>query len=184
MIRLLSRGAAAIGLALALSACATFSPPDARLLFGMSPTNELGYEVDNSGAITIESRILTFRNPAGMAQATVTGYSVQFRDQAGVLIGQTSTTPQSLNIVVPAGFVCTTPDPLVGCSPMSEGARPAPGIPAVSEQMQSQLLNAGIAEMHITAGFPTGWYADLTFYGHRGGVEFREVYRVNIVAPN
>lgn len=184
MNRLLVRSAAFAALAIALSACAMFTPPDTRLMFGMSPTNELGYEVDTSGAITIESRILTFRNPAGMAQASVTGYSIQYRDQAGVLIGQTSTTPQSLNILVPAGYVCTTPDPLLGCSPMSEGAVAAPGMPGMSEEMQSQLLNVGIAQQHITAGFPTGWYADITFVGHRGGLDFQEVYRVNIVAPN
>ena len=56
MKRLLVRSAAFLALIVGLSACSMFRPPETRLMFGMLPTNELGYEVDNSGAITIEAR--------------------------------------------------------------------------------------------------------------------------------
>lgn len=184
MNRLLVRIAAAAALVVALSACSMFTPPETRLMFGMLPTNELGYEVDDSGGITIESRNFQFSSPAGMPATMVTGYRAVFRDQANALLGQTSTEPQSLNISVPAGFQCLNPDPVSGCTALSEGARPAPGVPATSAAISSQLLNAGIAQAHILAGFPTGWYADITFYGHNSLGQFEETYRVNIVAPN
>ena len=184
MNRLLLRGAAAAVLTLALSACSMFIPPETRLMFGMLPTNELGYEVDDSGVITVESRNFQFTNPPGMPVTLITGYRAVFRDQNNNLLGQTSTEPQSLNITVPAGFQCTTPDPTLGCNAASEGARPAPGVPATSASVSTQIFNAGIAQLHIDAGFPTGWYADITFFGHNGAGQFEETYRVNIVAPN
>lgn len=184
MNRLLLRSAGAALLMLALSACSMFIPPETRLMFGMLPTNELGYEVDSSGVITIESRNLQFTNPPGMPVTMITGYRAEFRNQNNTLLGQTSETPQSLNVTVPAGFQCDEPDEVLGCNGMSEGARPAPGVPAISAAVSSQLLNADIAQLHINAGFPTGWYADVTFFGHNGTGQFEETYRVNIVAPN
>src|SRR5690606_16755406 len=184
MNRLLKRSAVALLLPLALSACSMFVPPETRMSFGMLPTNELGYEVDSSGGITVEARTLEFSNPAGMPGTNITGYRVAYFNQAGTLLGQTSSTPQSLNIYVPAGFQCATPDPVLGCNLQSEGARPAQGPTSTSTAIQNQLLNADIVEMHITAGFPTGWYADITFYGHNSLGQLQETYRVNIVAPN
>lgn len=193
MRRLIERSTAALLIAVLLSACAMFSPPAKRLTFGMLPTAELGYEVDSSGGITIESRQFQFSNPAGMPFATVTGYRAVFRDQAGAIVGQTSTQPQSLNINVPAGYICTTPDATVGCTPLSEGARPAPGPVASGPTVSSQLLNADIAQAHIMGAdgvpgtpddFPTGWYADITFSGNDAYGDFEETYRVMITAPN
>jgi len=161
-----------------------FFPPETRLMFGMLPTNELGYEVGDGGTITVEARQFQFSNPSGMPLAVVTGYRAEFRDQLGTLLGRTSLEPQSLNITVPAGFQCEEPDPNLGCNAMSEGARPAPGVPAIGPAISSQLLNADIVEAHLLAGTPTGWYADITFYGHNAYGEFEETYRVNIVAPN
>jgi hypothetical protein len=184
MRRLLKRSAAALGLAITLSACAMLIPPDNRLMFGMLPVNELGYSVNSSGEITIEARQFQFTNPAGMPVAVITGYRAEFRDQLGTLIGRTSLEPQAISITVPAGYQCTDPDQGLGCNPMSIGARPAPGIPATGPAISSQLLNADIAEQHLTLGTPTGWYADITFYGYNAYGEFEETYRVNIVAPN
>lgn len=184
MNRLLKRSAAALILAWALAACAMFVPPETRMSFGMLPANELGYEVDSSGAITVEARTLVFSNPAGMPATSITGYRLAYFNQSGALLGQTPSTPQSLNIYVPGGFQCTEPDPVLGCNLQSEGSRPAQGPTSTSEALQSQLLNADIVNMHIAAGFPTGWYADITFYGHGAAGEFQETYRVNIMAPN
>lgn len=49
MRRLFERGAAVVGIAAMLSACSMFTPPESRLMFGMLPTNELGYEVTEQG---------------------------------------------------------------------------------------------------------------------------------------
>lgn len=185
MDRLLKRGAAGLLLILALTACSKFIQPDEnRLLFGMEPTNELGYEVDSSGTITVESRTLRLSTRAGAPLTTVTGYRVEFRNQNGVLLGATSNVPQSLNITVPAGWQCTTPDPVLGCNAMSEGARPAPGVPASVAGIQDQFLNADIIQMHILAGQPTGWYADVTLFYDNANGAFEQTYRVNIAVPN
>jgi len=92
--------------------------------------------------------------------------------------------PQTLNITVPAGWQCTQPDPLLGCNAMSEGAKPAIGVPASVAAIQNQLLNADIIDMHILAGQPSGWYADLTLFYDNAFGEFEEPYRINIVVPN
>lgn len=57
-----------------LSACSMFTPsePD-RLMFGLTPTNELGYEVDTSGIITITNRNMLLSTKAGMPMTSVTG---------------------------------------------------------------------------------------------------------------
>src|SRR5690606_10012570 len=102
-----------------------------------------------------------FTNPPGRPVTLITGYRAEFRDQNNNLLGQTSDGPQSLNVTVPAGFQCDEPDEVLGCNGASPGARPAPGVPATSAAISSQLLNAGIAQSHILAGFPTGWYADI-----------------------
>jgi hypothetical protein len=184
-MRHLYKRSAVVGvIALVLSACSMFLPPETRLMFSMLPANELGYEVDQNGNIEVESRQFQFSNPAGMPQAVITGYRAEFRDQLGTLLGRTSLEPQALNIIVPAGFRCDEPDEVLGCNSMSPGSRPAPGYPAAGPTISSQLLNADIALKHIDADMPTGWYADITFYGHNAYGEFEETYRVNIVAPN
>lgn len=185
MNRLLMRLGAGLLLALTLSACSMLFPPEPnRLLFGLLPTNELGYEVDNAGTITIETRTLQLSTRPGMPVTTVTGYRVEYYDENGALLGETSDVPQTLNITVPAGFTCTNPDPVLGCNAMSEGARPANGVPATVAGIQDQFLNGDIALLHQLSGFPTGWYADITLYYHNAFGEFEETYRAYIVVPN
>jgi len=180
----LKRAAAALTLLIGLSACSMFVPPDAnRLLFGLEPVNELGYEVTPQG-ITVETRTLKLSTRAGMPATNVTGYRVEYRDNSGVLRGQTSTVPQSLNITVPAGWQCTTPDPFLGCNALSEGARPAPGVAATVAAIQNQFLNADIIEAHMAEDQASGWFADITLYYNNVNGEFEETYRVNIVVPN
>lgn len=184
MNRLIKWTAAGVLLSLALSACSMFTPPDAhRLLFGMTPTNELGYEVTPQG-ITVVARNLQLSTRAGMPVTFVTGYRVEHRDSLGTLVGRTSMEPQSLNVTVPAGWQCDTPHEALGCDAMSEGARPGPGVPATVAGIQSQFLNGDIIDAHITAGQPSGWYADITLYYYNAFGEFEETYRVNIVVPN
>lgn len=184
MNRQLKRIGTALLLAVTLSACSMFTPPQAnRLLFGMEPSNELGYEVSGTG-ITVESRTLLLSARPGMPITTVRGYRVEYFDENGVKLGQTSTTPQTLNIVVPAGWQCTAPDPVLGCNAMSEGARPAPGPAATVAAVQNQFLNADIVEKHLDALSPAGWYAAVTLFYDNALGEFEETYRINIMAPN
>lgn len=184
MNRQLKRIAAALIIGVTLSACSMFTPPQAnRLLFGMEPTNELGYEVTPQG-ITVESRILQLSTRAGMPITNVTGYRVDYRDENGVLLGRTSTVPQTLNITVPAGWTCAEPDPFLGCNAMSPGARPAPGVAATVAAIQNQFLNGDIIDAHMLAGSPTGWHADITLFYNNVHGEFEETYKVNIVVPN
>lgn len=175
----------ATGLAvMALSACSMFMPPDTnRLLFGLLPTNELGYEVDNTGQLTISARTLQLSTRPGMPTTTVTGYRVAYYDDDGDQLEETEEV-QTLNIIVPAGFTCTTPDPVLGCNAMSPGARPAPGMPATVAGAQDQFLNASIVLQHIDAGMPVGWYAAITLYYDNAYGSFEETYRAYIVSPN
>jgi len=184
MNRLLKRTAAGLLIALSLSACSMFAPPDAnRLLVGLAPVNELGYEVTDSG-IVVETRTLQISARAGMPLTNVSGYRVEYRSEAGSLLGETSDVPQTLNVTVPPGWQCAQPDPVTGCNAFSEGARPATGVPASLESAQNQLLNADIIQMHLLAGQPTGWYAELTLFYDNVYGEFEETYRINIVVPN
>lgn len=180
----LKQSLAGFAVLLALSSCSMFLPPQTRMSFGLLPTNELGYEVDETGKITVTTRTMVFSNPAGMPATNITGYRIAYYSAAGTLVGQTSSTPQSLSIFVPAGFRCSTPDPLEGCNLQSDGARPAPGPDATSTALADQLLSADIALQHVAAGMPAGWYADITFFGYSSAGEFQETYRLYIVVPN
>lgn len=168
-----------------LSACSMFTlnDPD-RLMFGLTPTNELGYEVDSSGIISITSRNMLLSTKAGMPVTNVTGYRVDYYNSADVLVGESSADQQTLNVTVPAGFTCDEPTPVVGCTAVSAGARPAPGTPTEVEGVSSQLLNVDIAQAHILAGMPSGWYAVITLYYDNARGQFAQEYVAYIVAPN
>lgn len=91
---------------------------------------------------------------------------------------------QTLNVTVPAGFTCDEPAPVVGCTTFSAGARPAPGTPAEVQGVSSQFLNVDIAQAHILAGMPSGWYAVITLYYDNARGQFAQEYIAYIVAPN
>lgn len=185
MKRYLARTLPVLALAVALSACSMFAAPNAnRLLFGLTPSNELGYEVDTSGRITIANRTVVISTRAGGPVTTVTGYHVEYYNASGSLVGATYDDPRSLNITLPAGFLCDTPDPVVGCNSLSEGARPGPGIPVELPAGSLQLLNVDIAQQHRDANYPTGWYAAVTLFYDNAFGAFSQTYNVAIVAPN
>lgn len=185
MKRYLARTLPVLALAVALSACSMFAAPNAnRLLFGLTPVNELGYEVSTSGEITIATRTLVLSTRAGGPVTTVTGYHIEYYNASGSLVGATYDDPRSLNVTLPAGFLCDEPDPVVGCNSLSEGARPGPGIPVELPAGTVQLLNVDIAQQHIAAGYPTGWYAAVTLFYDNAFGAFSQTYNVAIVAPN
>ena len=184
MKRLLVRAAMAAALVGLLAACTTTVTPG-RLQFTMSPTGNLGYEVDED-TITITSRNLVFRNTAGQVGVTLTGLLVEFFDEndAAAPAGDNSMVI-SLNVYVPPGIQCLEPDPVLGCTMLSDGARFAPG-PQVETEQGYQLLPATVAVAHVLAGQPVGWHADLTFTGFTaiGQTFSSETYRVSITSPN
>lgn len=168
-----------------LSACSMLAPssPD-RLALGLTPTNELGYEVDSSGEITITNRNMLLSTKAGMPVTNVTGYRVDYFDAADRLIGASSANHQSLNVTVPAGFSCDEPAPVIGCTLLSAGATPAPGMAVEVEGISSQFLSGDIAQAHALAGTPVGWYAVVTLYYDNARGSFEEEYTLYIVVPN
>jgi hypothetical protein len=184
MKRLLVRAAVAAALVGLLAACTT-TVTSSRLQFTMSPTGNLGYEVSED-TITITARNLVFRNTAGQVGVTLTGLLIEFFDEndAAAPAGDNANVI-SLNVYVPPGIQCVDPDPVLGCTMLSEGARFAPG-PQVTTEQAYQLLPITVAVAHITAGQPVGWHADLTFTGFTaiGQVFTSETYRVSIAPPN
>lgn len=96
-----------IAAALLLSACGQ-SGSSGGLRANLEPTN-LGFEVDNSGEITVVANNVTFVNPAGAAEALVIGYQVEyFADDGELLIAHQDSDLYSGHqaIIVPAGFHC------------------------------------------------------------------------------
>ncbi|MBX3142933.1 MAG: hypothetical protein KF813_04185 [Trueperaceae bacterium] len=181
MMRPLLRLLIAAVAVLTLAACSTSPANTSKVMFGLSPTNELGYEY-SGGGITIGDRIMQFRNYAGMPIAFITGYRIDYYNASNALIGRTSTIPQALNVIVPPGFACEEPDDVLGCDGIVP-RRAAPGPIAFTEEMGSQLLSGDIAIAHVTAGHPAGWFARVTIYGHNAFGTFEDTHIINIIAP-
>jgi hypothetical protein len=147
-----------------LAACTTVVT-DSRLQFSLSESGTLGYEIDDEGVITVESRILRFRNAAGAYGVTITQYTISFFNTAGGPLSlDNNTQTNSVNLFVPPGIQCTEPDPVYGCAVGDAGWRFAPGAEVVSPQ-SFQLLPGAVAIAHATSGFPVGWYAEIEFKG-------------------
>ena len=189
MKRLLVRAALAAALVGLLVACEGYSDPT-DLSFTMQPSGTLGYEVSPAGAITITSRNLVFRNPAGAQGLLLQSYRIEFYDHNDAPVSVDDNVQEgSLSMFVPPGIQCEEPDPQLGCTMASAGWRFAPGPQAVSETGY-QLLPIGIAQEHLLFIFPDpqpiGWHADITFTGRTttGASYTSPTYRVGIAPPN
>lgn len=206
MKQLLVRALAVTALLGLLSACSEDAEP-VRLSFTMQPSGNLGYEVDDQGQITIETRNLVFRNAPGAHGLQLTSYRIEFYDENDepVLVGD-NVQLGSLSVFVPPGLRCPAEDaagneidPEFGCTLAVPGARFAPG-PLVVTEGGYQLLPVGIAQAHLARGgfelgddgsfattpLPVGWHGDITFSGvtATGGAFTSPVYRVGIAPPN
>ena len=118
MNRLLLRVIATVSLVVALAAC---SPDVGRdMTVRLDPVGTLGYEVDNSGAITVTTRAVVFRNGPGQPAATIRGVHVGFYD--GDVFHGDWIVDNGLSLVVPAGFSCPEPDAVLGCTATSRSA--------------------------------------------------------------
>lgn len=164
-----------------LAACGGAVGP-ARLQFNTEP-GAIGYSVDDKGVITIGERLLSFRNSTGAYAVTLTGYVITYRSESGGLAnGADSYSRGSLNVYVPAGIQCTVPDPVTGCDLRSEGATYGPGKKVTTGGYQ--LLPVGVAQAHLTAGTPVGWYGEITFTGQdSSGIGFTTTPYVLAIAP-
>lgn len=184
MKRALVRWAALVGLVAVLAACTTTAGP-AGLQFSLGESGTLGYEVDDSGAITITSRLMRFQSSAGEVGRTLTRYRIAFFDGAGAAVnGGDNVQFGSMSLFVPPGIQCAAPDAVLGCTLGSEGARFAVG-PQVSSQAYN-LMPADIAQQHLLAGSPVGWHALIRFDGQDArGIPFTTTdYRVAVSPPD
>jgi len=152
-----------IAAALLLSACGQ-SGSSGGLRANLDPTN-LGFEVDNSGEITVIANNIDFVNPAGAPEALVTGYRVEYyADDGEPLITHQESDLHSRHqaVIVPAGFHCGDGE----SQSCDLGER-------VAARMQSEpksfiLLPATVA-LHILENDLTRVAATVTFEATQGG---------------
>ena len=185
MKRVLTLVTGAVVLALLLAACTTVVTAS-RLQFSLSESGTIGYEVDDQGVLTVEGRTLRFRNAAGAYGVTINEYTITFFDTFGVPLAlDGSSQTNAVNLFVPPGIQCTTPDIVYGCAVGDAGWRFAPGAEVVSPQTY-QLMPAGVAFAHISANFPVGWFAEIEFTGFDtlNRTFTTEPYFLTITAPD
>jgi hypothetical protein len=185
MRRLLIPLTVVVAIAALVAACSA-PVTSARLQFSLSESGTLGYEVDDSGMITIASRSMRFRNSAGEHGVTITGYHIEFFDSGGMPInGGDNAQDGSVSIFVPPGILCDAPDEVYGCELGAPGWRFAPGIEVISPQSY-QLLPVAVAISHIMAGQPIGWFAEISFTGFTatGGAFTTPTYTLAISPPD
>lgn len=183
MKRLLTQVILTALVAALLAAC---SNPGAgeRLTVRLDSTGNLGYEIDDSGKITVTTRSLVFRNAPGEPVAAINGVRARYYDAAGRLLEQWETATNSLSIVVPAGFGCADPDPVMGCTMLSAGAYPAYSEATAPADAQLQLLPDSVAIAHASRTGPGNWWATFTFTGENAFGAFEVDRDFYIVAPN
>ena len=185
MNRVLSLVVGAFVAIVVLAACTTEVTSD-RLQFALSDSGTIGYSVSPSGELTVTGRNLRFRNGAGAYGVTISEYRIGYFDQNGVPIDiDGSSQIGAVNLFVPPGIQCDEPDEVYGCSLGDPGWRFAPGAEVVSPQSY-QLMPAGVAFEHLTAGYPVGWYAEIEFDGFDtlGQAFTTTPYLVSITAPD
>lgn len=191
MKRLTLQVVAATLLVALLAACS--NPGSGGMTVRLDPVGNLGYEV-SGGTLTVETRSLVFRNAPGEPLAVIDRVQADFFDSNGVLVESWVSDPNSLSIVVPAGFTCNEPDPVSGCTMFSEGARAGYGMPSSAEEGQVQLLPHAVAMAHMEATMDpvTGatisgnatWWGEFTFHGSNAHGEFEFMRTFYITAPN
>lgn len=182
MKRLTLQVVAATLLVALLAACS--NPGNGGMTVRLDPVGNLGYEV-SGGTLTVETRSLVFRNAPGEPQAVIHGVDAAFFDSNGVVMEMWISDPNSLSIVVPAGFTCNAPDPVNGCTMLSEGARADYGMASVVDESQLQLLPAQVAEAHFLSTLGnSSWWGEFTFHGTNAHGDFTMTRTFYITAPN
>ena len=185
MIRTVTYVVLLLVLAAGLSSC-TVPVSSARLQFALSESGTIGYEVDDSGVITVKGRNMHFRNAAGAYGVTITEYRISYFDQNGSPLDfGGSMQAGSVNLYVPPGIRCTEPDPVYGCQLGDDGWYFAAGYEIVSVQSY-QLMPVGLAIKHIESEYPIGWYAEIVFDGFDtlGRAFTTDAYLLAITAPD
>ena len=156
-----------------LSACGGgFSASSFGFDVALSPS-PLGYEVDDTGLITIPSHTMTFNSTAGSVGATIEGYTITYLDASGNNLFPGDSEQRSrgtLNVRVPPGIQCpefnVDPPVIENCTVNTPGTIFARGEPASSAS--TVLLAGDIAQQHFELyqiGGAVGATANITFYG-------------------
>lgn len=159
-----------IGLVGLLTSCGGPSEHSGTLRADFNPTM-LGFEVDDSGKITIIANTVIFRNQAGAPPATVTGYEVRVYNNDGEeLLGEgTDLFSGQLGITVPAGYKCSNPD-VTSCDILERVNADS------SSEERSFILVAAPFAGHILENNLVRLTAEVTFYARQRNqpVEFTE----------
>lgn len=169
-----------VAMLMALLAACSVGGAGERITVSMLTSSNLGYEVDDEGTITVTERSLVFRTTPGSPAAVIDGVQAAYFDASHNLVGEWTGEANSLGVLVPAGFTCTTPHPDLGCTATSAGARPALGQPSDPSDATLQLLSGDVAMAHAILGSPIGWYGVFTFTGFDVGGRFTFTKRFDI----
>jgi hypothetical protein len=104
--------------------------PFARAHFDVDFTpTALGFEVDDQGRIVVASHVVQFNSRPGSLAAWVKGYEIRYLDPSGQPLNDGDSdmiSTGAIDVFVPAGWTCSEPDPLWGCTINSPGASPSP----------------------------------------------------------
>lgn len=149
---------------------------------GFSPTS-LGFEVDDEGAVTITSHVLTFSAAPGSNAAVATGFDVTYYDEDGTpFLGgpaaSTFTNRDAFAHTIPAGMTCATSVPCLSSSPDAVYQR------VLSEPLSNVVTLPGELAIALLARGDGAGYADFTFYVTTdAGVETEIPARVQFTYP-
>jgi len=182
MKRLTLQVVAIAALVALLAACS--NPAAGGMTVRLDPVGNLGYSGSGS-SVSVEARSVVFRNAPGEPLAQITGVEAAFFSSNGVVAEMWIAEPNSVSIIVPAGFTCTDPDPVSGCTGLSAGARQDFGQPSVVDEGQLQLLPKTVAEAHSAATLGNStWWGEYTFHGTNAQGPFQFTRTFNITASN
>ncbi len=160
-----------------LTGCGLFGGAGNDLRADLSPT-QIGFEVDDSGAIEIFSNNVTFRNPPGAAAATVTGYEIQIYDESGAEYLGIGTDLHNFHLAidVPAGYSC--PDGESQACGLSER------IPqSMASETQPFVFLDGVSAIELLASGRNRARAEITFYADQGGATLEWTESVTVTYP-
>ena len=162
-----------------LAGCGLFGGAGTQISAGLQPT-QLGFEVNDSGEVTIVSNNVTFTNPANAPSALVTGYSISFFDDAGteVVVDSNLANVRGLSILIPPGYVCADAETEV-CDLNSRTYVPRQSQPEPFIFVPGPIA---LAILDIVAPM-TRAHAEITFFAVRDGVAIDWTVEVDVTYP-
>lgn len=162
-----------------LAGCGLLGGAGTEIAVNLQPT-QLGFEVNDSGEVTIVSNNVTFTNPANAPSARVIGYSVRFFDDAGAEIVAPSdlTNVRGLAIEIPAGYSC--PDAESQVCAITERTP----VPTQSQPLPFIFVPGPVALAILDVVAPqTRVHAEITFMAVRDGAQIEWPVLVDVTYP-